>query len=57
MCDASDFAIGVVLGQRIDNKQPVIYYSSSTFSDAQLNYTTSEKEFLAIVFALKKFRP
>jgi len=30
MCDVSDFAIGAVLGQRIDNKQHVIYYSSRT---------------------------
>jgi len=57
MCDASDFAIGAVLGQRIDNKQHVIYYSSRTLNDAQLNYTTTEKEFLAVVFALEKFRP
>jgi len=34
MCDASDFAIGVVLMQRIDNKQQVIYYSSRTLNDA-----------------------
>ena len=39
MCDASDFVIGAVLGQRIDNKQHVIYYYSRTLSDAQLNYT------------------
>ena len=45
MCDAFDFAIGAVLGQRIDNKQHVIYYSSRTLNDAQLNYTTTEKEF------------
>ena len=57
MCDASDFVIGVVLRQRIDNKQHVIYYSSRTLNDAQLNYTTTEKEFLAVVFALEKFRP
>ena len=57
MCDASDFAIGAVLGQRIDNKLHVIYYSSRTLNDAQLNYTTTEKEFLAVVFALEKFRP
>ena len=57
MCDASDFFIGAVLGQRTDNKQHVIYYSSKTLNDAQLNYTTTEKEFLAVVFALKKFRP
>ena len=45
MCDASDFAIGVVLGQRIDNKQHVIYYSSRTLNDAQLNYTITEKDY------------
>ena len=57
MYDASNFAIGDVLGQHIDNKQHVIYYSSRTLSDAQMNYTTKEKEFLAVVFALEKFRP
>ena len=57
MCDASNFAIGAVLGQRIDNKQYVIYYSSRTLNDAQMNCTTTEKEFLAVVFALQKFRP
>ena len=57
MCDASDFAISTVLGQRIDNRQHVIYYSSRTLNDAQQNYTTTEKEFLAVVFALKSFSP
>ena len=52
MCDASDFAIRAVLGQRIDNKQHVIYYSSRILNDAQLNYTTTEKEFLAVVFEI-----
>ncbi|CAN6554891.1 unnamed protein product [Malus baccata var. baccata] len=56
MCDASDNAIGAVLGQR-KNKQPhVIYYASRTLNDAQLNYSTTEKELLAVVFALDKFR-
>ncbi|KAM2580915.1 hypothetical protein TB1_003244 [Malus domestica] len=56
MCDASDYAIGAVLGQR-RNKQPhVIYYASRTLNDAQLNYSTTEKELLAVVFALDKFR-
>ncbi|CAN6679378.1 unnamed protein product [Malus baccata var. baccata] len=56
MCDASDYAIGAVLGQR-KNKQPhVIYYASKTLHDAQLNYSTTEKELLAVVFALDKFR-
>ncbi|KAL6340784.1 hypothetical protein AAG906_030849 [Vitis piasezkii] len=56
MCDASDFAIGVVLGQREDGKPYVIYYASKTLNEAQRNYTTTEKELLAIVFALDKFR-
>ncbi|RVW41251.1 Retrovirus-related Pol polyprotein from transposon 17.6 [Vitis vinifera] len=56
MCDASDFAIGVVLGQREDGKPYVIYYASKTLNEAQRNYTTTEKELLAVVFALDKFR-
>ncbi|KAM2908554.1 hypothetical protein COP2_048046 [Malus domestica] len=56
MCDASDYALGAVLGQR-KNKQPhVIYYASRNLNDAQLNYSTTEKELLAVVFALDKFR-
>ncbi|KAM1006077.1 hypothetical protein ACFX2A_002871 [Malus domestica] len=56
MCDASDYVIGAVLGQR-KNKQPhVIYYASRTLNDAQLNYSTTEKELLVVVFALDKFR-
>jgi len=55
--DASDFAIGTVLGQHIDNKQHVIYYYSRTLNDAQLNYTTTEKEFLTVVFVVEKFCP
>ncbi|RVW78221.1 Retrovirus-related Pol polyprotein from transposon 17.6 [Vitis vinifera] len=56
MCDASDFAIGVVLGQREDGKPYVIYYASKTLNEAQRNYITTEKELLAVVFALDKFR-
>ncbi|KAM1125213.1 hypothetical protein FF1_040548 [Malus domestica] len=56
MCDESDYAIGAVLGQR-RNKQPhVIHYASRTLNDAQLNYSTTEKELLAVVFGLDKFR-
>ncbi|CAN6586236.1 unnamed protein product [Malus baccata var. baccata] len=56
MCDASDYAIGAVLGQRKNKLPHVIYYASHTLNDAQLNYSTTEKEFLAVVFALDKFR-
>jgi hypothetical protein len=48
MCDASDFAVGAVLGQRIDKLPHVIYYASRTLNDAQLNYSTTEKEQLAV---------
>ncbi|CAN6484019.1 unnamed protein product [Victoria cruziana] len=56
MCDASDYAIGAILGQRVEKKPVVIYYASKSLMDAQLNYTTTEKEMLAVVFALEKFR-
>ncbi|RVW44217.1 Retrovirus-related Pol polyprotein from transposon 17.6 [Vitis vinifera] len=51
----SDFAIGAVLSQREDGKPYVIYYASKTLNEAQRNYTTTEKELLAVVFALDKF--
>ena len=56
MCDASDYAVGAVLGQRKDKKHHVIYYASQTLNSAQMNYTTTKKELLAVVFALDKFR-
>ncbi|RDX86701.1 Retrovirus-related Pol polyprotein, partial [Mucuna pruriens] len=58
MSDASNSALGVVLGQRAGVGQPVhvIAYASRTMDSAQQNYTTTEKELLAIVFALDKFR-
>ncbi|CAN6716286.1 unnamed protein product [Malus baccata var. baccata] len=56
MCDASDYALGAVLGQRKNKLPHVIYYASRTLNDAQLNYSTTEKELLAVVFALDKFR-
>ncbi|CAM8957907.1 unnamed protein product [Rhodiola kirilowii] len=57
MCDASDYAIGAVLGQRVEKKLHVIYYVSKVLDGAQLNYTTTEKELLAVVYAFEKFRP
>ncbi|KAF5755478.1 putative nucleotidyltransferase, Ribonuclease H [Helianthus annuus] len=56
MCDASDYVVGVVLGQRKDKHFHPIYYASKTLNDAQENYTTTEKELLAVVFAFDKFR-
>ncbi|XP_048615557.1 uncharacterized protein LOC106420654 [Brassica napus] len=56
MCDASDYAVGAVLGQKKDKKTHVIYYASRTLDDAQMKYATTEKELLAIVYAFEKFR-
>ena len=55
MCDASHLAIGAALGQREGGKPHVVYYASKTLNEAQRNYTT-EKELLAVVYALDKFR-
>ena len=56
MCDASDLAVGAVLGQRTEGRPYVVYYASKTLNEAQRNYTTTEKELLAVVYALDKFR-
>ncbi|WZZ26788.1 hypothetical protein YC2023_010189 [Brassica napus] len=56
MCDASDYAVGAVLGQKKDKKTHVIYYASKTLDEAQMKYATTEKELLAIVYAFEKFR-
>ena len=56
MCDASDYAVGAVLGQRVGRASHVIYYASMTLNGAQKNYSTTEKELLAVVYALDKFR-
>jgi hypothetical protein len=56
MCDASDYAVGVVLDQSKDKKHFSISYASKTLTGPELNYTTTEKELLVVVFALVKFR-
>ncbi|GJS72503.1 reverse transcriptase domain-containing protein [Tanacetum coccineum] len=56
MCDASDYAIGTVLGQRIEKHFRPIHYASKTMTKAETNYTTTEKEMLAVVYAFEKFR-
>nr|GEW56916.1 reverse transcriptase domain-containing protein [Tanacetum cinerariifolium] len=55
MCDASDYAVGVVLGQRIEKHFRPIHYASKTMNQAEANYTTTEKEMLAVVYAFEKF--
>jgi len=56
MCDASDYAVGAVLGQRKGRMFHTIYYASKVLNDAQISYATTEKELLAIVFVHEKFR-
>nr|GEY79077.1 DNA-directed DNA polymerase [Tanacetum cinerariifolium] len=56
MCDASNFAVGVVLGQRIEKHFRPIHYASKTMTQVESNYTTTEKEMLAVVYAFEKFR-
>ena len=56
MYDASDLAVRAVLGQRVEGKPYVVYYVIKTLNDAQRNYTTTEKELVAVVYALDKFR-
>nr|GEW62891.1 reverse transcriptase domain-containing protein [Tanacetum cinerariifolium] len=56
MCDASDFAISVVLGQHQDKHFRPINYASKTMTKAESNYTIMEKEMLTVVYAFEKFR-
>jgi hypothetical protein len=56
MCDASNYAIGAVLGQTKDRKHHDITYASKMLTGAQLNYATIEKELLTVVYAIDKFR-
>nr|GEY72791.1 reverse transcriptase domain-containing protein [Tanacetum cinerariifolium] len=56
ICDAIDFAVGAVLGQRIKKHFRPIHYASKTMNEAETNYTTTEKEMLAVVYAFEKFQ-
>ncbi|GJR58521.1 reverse transcriptase domain-containing protein [Tanacetum coccineum] len=57
MCDASDYAVGAVLGQHKTKHFKPIHYASKTMTDAQAYCTTTEKELLSVVYAFEKFRP
>ena len=55
MCDASDYVVEVVLGQRKNRVFHAIYYASKTLNEAQMNYATTKIELLVRVFAFDKF--
>jgi hypothetical protein len=54
--NASDTAIGAVLGQEEYHLPYAIYFISKNMTPAELNYTVTEKEFLAVIYAINKFR-
>jgi len=54
-CDASDAAVGAVLYQ--DGDDPPVSFASRKLTAAEVNYSTTDKEFMALVWAVKKFRP
>ena len=57
MCVASDYAVEAILGQQKNMVFHAIYYDIKTLNEARMNYPTTEKEFLAIIFAFDKFLP
>nr|GEY26528.1 hypothetical protein [Tanacetum cinerariifolium] len=57
ICDASDFTIGAVLGQRKTKHFKPIHNASKTMTEAQIHYTTTKKDMLAVVYAFEKFQP
>ncbi|GKC55044.1 reverse transcriptase domain-containing protein [Tanacetum coccineum] len=56
MCDASDFVVGAVLGQKDGKFFHPIYFASKTLNPAQQKYTVTKKELMVVVFAFDKFR-
>jgi len=56
MCDASDYVVGAVLGQRKNKVFHVIHYASKVLNEVQINYATTMNKLLVVEYALQKFR-
>lgn len=57
MTDASQYTIGAILSQGDVPKDQPVAYVSRTLNIAEINYSVIQKELLAIVWAVKYFRP
>lgn len=56
-CDSSDTGLGGVLIQKINDEERVIAYASKTLSRSERNFSVTERELLAVIFSIDKFRP
>src|SRR3954465_11966264 len=56
ICEASDDAVGLTLGQHIGRKFNIIHHASRTLNSAQKNYPKEERELFAVFFSYDKFR-
>jgi len=54
-CDATDYGLGAVISQRQDRDEKVIAYASRVLEERKRRYSTTKKEMLAMVYAIKHF--